>query len=176
MEELDLKRILSIVLCSILIFAALPSCAQAETETEKVRHNYVILDGFVYNVTEKTTADEFLTHTEAFGSVEAKGEYLKTGDIATDNDGNKYSVVIYGDVSANGVIDKYDYIAVKRLYMQTVTLSGATLEAAKKEESVTVYDYIRIKRHVMKTADIASSPHRTDPKFNNVKIAYIPLD
>ena len=28
----------------------------------------------------------------------------------------------------------------------------------------------------MKTADIASSPHRTDPKFNNVKIAYIPLD
>lgn len=173
---MDLKRILSIVLCSILILAALPSCAQAETEAEKVRHNYVILDGFVYNVTEKTTADEFLAHTEAFRSVEAKGEYLKTGDIATDNDGNKYSVVIYGDVSANGVIDKYDYIAVKRLYMQTVTLSGATLEAAKKEENVTVYDYIRIKRHVMKTADIASSPHRTDPKFNNVKIAYIPLD
>lgn len=141
-----------------------------------VAHKYVISDGYIYNVTEMTTPESLISSGEGLVSTDTKTDYVKTGDTVTDGNGNRHTVVIYGDVAANGVVDKYDYIAVKRCYMNTVNLSGAMLEAAKRKEDVTVYDYIAIKRHVMKTADIASEPHRTDPRFNNVKVAYIPLD
>ena len=151
----------------------IPSCVAAEDVTPKKAYNYVISDGFVYNVTEKTTKEDLLASGSDFKSVDSGGEYVKTGDTVTDKSGNKHTVVIYGDVSVNGIVDKYDYIAVKRAYMKTVTLSGAYLEAAKKEDVVTVYDYIAIKRHVMKTADIFATPHKGNGVIN---VAYIPLD
>ncbi len=155
-----------------MLLALLPSCVTAADVTPKKTINFVISESYLYNVTEKTTETD-LQSSGGFKSVDSTGEYVKTGDTVTDKNGNKYTVVIYGDVAANGIVDKYDYIAVKRCYMKTVTLSGASLEAAKREDKVTVYDYIAIKRHVMKTADISAIPHRGN---RNINIAYIPLD
>ncbi len=158
------------------MFSVLPSCAQAEGSFAKASVNYVISDGYVYNVSEKTAPDVLLSYGKKLESVDSQGEYVKTGDTATDKNGNTQLVVIYGDVSANGVIDKYDYIALKRHCMGTLKLTGAALEAAKREEAVTVYDYILVKRHVMKSINLTSMPHREGVAGDSVKIAYIPLD
>ncbi len=160
-----------------MLSVCLPSCTSAtEKEVREYNYNYLSIDGYLYNVVEKTTPDELLEKAKNMLSVDSKGEYVATGDIVTEKNGEKHKVVIYGDVSPNGIIDKYDYILVKRFCMNTVKLEDAFLESAKAEETVTVFDYIRIKRHVLKTYDIASKPHRLNSEGNGVKIAYIPLD
>lgn len=171
-----MKRLLAALLCSFMLFSMFPSYTLAETASAKTPYGYVMTDGFVYNVTEKTTPDELIKQGGRLESVSSSGEYVKTGDLATDKNGNKHTVIIYGDISANGIIDKYDYIALKRHCMGTFKLTGALLEAAKRGEEVTVFDYILVKRHVMKTIDLSLTPHRESASGNNVKIAYIPLD
>ena len=61
-----------------------------------------------------------------------------------------------GDVNANGEVEKYDYILVKRAVMKTVELNNVqTLSAdVNGKDGVEKYDYILIKRHVMKTFTI----------------------
>ena len=63
------------------------------------------------------------------------------------------SQIVLGDVNANGEIEKYDYIAVKRAVMKTLTLTDDQLKIAdvNGKDGVEKYDYILIKRHVMKT-------------------------
>ncbi len=63
---------------------------------------------------------------------------------------------ILGDVNNNGEIEKYDYIAVKRAVMGTLTLNEAQQKAAdvNKKDGVEKYDYILVKRHVMGTYTI----------------------
>ncbi len=164
---------MAILLCGLLMLSVLPSCAQAES---KVKHNYVISDGYIYNVTEKTTPEALISFGKNLESVDTEDEYVKTGDIVTDNNGNKYSVVIYGDVDPDGIIDKFDYVLLKRCYLGTAKLSGAAVEAAKREEQSDVFDYIFIKRHVTKTVNLFALPHRVEAENGTVKIAYIPLD
>ncbi|MBQ1206349.1 MAG: dockerin type I repeat-containing protein, partial [Clostridia bacterium] len=61
-----------------------------------------------------------------------------------------------GDVNDNGEIEKYDYIAVKRAVMNTLTLDETQQKAAdvNGKDGVEKYDYILVKRHVMKTYTI----------------------
>jgi hypothetical protein len=61
-----------------------------------------------------------------------------------------------GDVSDNGEIEKYDYIAVKRAVMGTLALNDVQKLAAdvNGKDGVEKYDYILIKRHVMGTYKI----------------------
>ena len=61
-----------------------------------------------------------------------------------------------GDVNANGEVEKYDYILVKRAVMKTVELNNVqTLSAdVNGKDGVEKFDYILIKRHVMKTFTI----------------------
>lgn len=165
------------MLCLLFAFLSLPSCASATDGTaSKADSDYLISDGYIFNVLEKTTPEEFLENSPDLVSVGSKGEYVATGDTAKDENGREYTVVIYGDVAGNGIIDKYDYILVRRYCMKTVDLNGAFLEAAKKESEVSVFDYILIKRHVMKTYTIGKEPHRAEISGNGIKIAYVPLD
>jgi hypothetical protein len=66
---------------------------------------------------------------------------------------NEYTL---GDVNGKDGIEKYDYIAVKRAVMGTLTLTEAQQKAAdvNKKDGVEKYDYILIKRHVMGTYKI----------------------
>lgn len=63
------------------------------------------------------------------------------------------SAVVLGDVNGKDGIEKYDYIAVKRAVMGTLTLTDAQQKAAdvNGKDGVEKYDYILIKRHVMGT-------------------------
>jgi lysophospholipase L1-like esterase len=78
-------------------------------------------------------------------------EYVCTAKIATYVPTYKL-----GDVNDNGEIEKYDYIAVKRAVMGTLTLDETQQKAAdvNVKNGVEKYDYILIKRHVMGTFKI----------------------
>ena len=55
-----------------------------------------------------------------------------------------------GDVNSNGLLEKYDYILVKRAIINTIELNEAQQEAADVNEngSVEKYDYIVLKRKI----------------------------
>lgn len=60
---------------------------------------------------------------------------------------------VLGDANGDGVIDKFDYILVKRAVMKTLTLNETQSKAAdvNKNGEVEKFDYVLVKRHVMKT-------------------------
>jgi hypothetical protein len=66
------------------------------------------------------------------------------------------TIIALGDVNKNGEIEKYDYIAVKRAVMGTLSLDETQEKAAdvNGKAGVEKYDYILIKRHVMGTFTI----------------------
>lgn len=66
------------------------------------------------------------------------------------------SQIKLGDINADGEIDKFDYILVKRAVMETYVLNEAEKKAADINgvDGVDVYDYILVKRHVMGTYTI----------------------
>ena len=75
-----------------------------------------------------------------------------------DDDDDDDNTLMLGDVNGDGNIEKYDYIAVKRAVLGTLTLTEAQQKAAdvNKGGSVEKYDYIAIKRHVLGTLTIGA--------------------
>jgi hypothetical protein len=60
---------------------------------------------------------------------------------------------LVGDVTGDGVINVYDYVAVKRAVMGTLDLDEVQRKAADVNgiDGINVYDYVLVKRHVMGT-------------------------
>lgn len=82
---------------------------------------------------------------------DAKGNEVTTGLVTSGmvidfRDG--VEIILVGDVNSDGKNDQYDYILVKRHYLNNYRLTGACLKAACmfNGESVEVYDYIYSKR------------------------------
>lgn len=164
-----------------MTFCVFPSCTAKEEIT--LDEKYVLRDGYLYNITEKTSPADFLEDEPFIVSLSSENEYIATGDTAIDINGDEHKIVIFGDADGDGKIKVYDYILVKRMYFNNVTLEDVFAEACKKDDEVTVYDYILVKRHVLGNYNISSKPHKepgssTDKPENGsaVKIAYIPLD
>ena len=158
-----------------MLLAVLPSCAYGENED----CGYVAIDGYLFNVLEKTQKNEF--EKSGYTVTDSDNEYIATGDTVTDKKGNTLTVVIYGDADGDGEITVYDYVYVRRVYLGTLKLSAAFELACRMGDTVDVYDYIYVRRHVLGTYKIGTVPHRTPPADteidgNGIKIAYIPLD
>ena len=106
-------------------------------------------------------ADRFGTEV-AFSSpngIPKTGGELLTGDIVTKTADGKavdtVTVVVDGDVDANGAVEAADYLMIKRFILGSHSLSGANLAAAAVtgEQPATI-DYVKVKRHVLGTYDI----------------------
>ena len=78
----------------------------------------------------------------------ASGDIIK---IKTDREEKEYSLIIYGDVSGDGLISSADYIAIKNHIMEVKKLSDIEKiwADANKDGKVTSADYIAIKNHIM---------------------------
>lgn len=114
---------------------------------------YIIKDGFLMFVDEKTKVSDFLSPLGSGFSVNSKGEYICTGDVLTDGNAINLIIVVRGDINGSGNIEKYDYILVKRYCMNTVSFNDTQLLAADATDDGKIdrYDYIRIKRHCLGT-------------------------
>ncbi len=117
---------------------------------------YIIKDGFLMYVNEKTAVSDFLAPLGEGFTVNSKGDRICTGDILTNGNGTDLEIIVLGDVNGSGDIEKYDYILVKRCCMNTISFNEAQLLAAdiNRNGSVDKYDYILAKRHCMGTFTI----------------------
>jgi hypothetical protein len=65
-------------------------------------------------------------------------------------------VLIRGDISANGAVDKYDYIMLKRICLNTYKPDHIDTRVSdiNEDDKINAFDYILVKRHVLGTIDI----------------------
>ena len=134
----------------------LDSANNIGTPTEAVKDGY-----FIKNVAEKTKANDFLKQFKSGARIIGdKGEisgtaYVSTGSAVTMG-GASYTVLVRGDVSANGVVDKYDYIMVKRICLNTYDPDyiDSIVCDLNSDDKINAFDYILVKRHVLGTIDI----------------------
>lgn len=85
-----------------------------------------------------------------------RGDTVVTGDklVVYKADGSvydEYSIVIYGDVNGDGVIDLYDFVAIKRAVLGIGQPQGSYKEAAdiNRDGVIDLYDFVAIKRHIL---------------------------
>lgn len=76
---------------------------------------------------------------------------FKTGDTVTISNSKEeitLTILIYGDITGDGIIDKLDYLAVLRHYYGYISLEGVYKEAAdaKKDGTIDKLDYLAILR------------------------------
>lgn len=112
---------------------------------------------FIRDIKEKTSAGAVSADADAFfgGKKLMSGEYLPTGAVLTRG-GAGYCVIVRGDIRANGILDSVDYLYLKRLVLQTVSLGyPETLASDITGDGRTdAYDYLLLKRHVLGTYNI----------------------
>ena len=116
----------------------------------------------ITGVRDKTTVEDFIANfaTENV-SVLYNQEKLENdaivpnGAVATVG-GVSYSVIVNGDVNADGIVDQYDYILIKREYFDTIELDELQTRVANVngDDVVDQYDYILVRRYYFGTFDI----------------------
>lgn len=82
-----------------------------------------------------------------------------TGNIVRITNGTStltYTVVIYGDVTGDGVVNALDLLKVQKHIIGAGSLSGVYLEAAnvKKNGTVSALDLLKIQKHIIGAAPI----------------------
>ncbi len=175
-----MKRIIAVLLCSLILLSSICVAASAEiVDNGNVYSSgqFVSKNGYLYNITEMTTPADFLKAEPDFVSLSTTGQFVATGDMATDKNGLKYKVVVYGDVTCDGMVSADDYVLIKRAVLGTYSPESAAYEACKFGDEVSALDYVRVKRHCLATYYIGTVSHREfSANGNGIKIAYIPLD
>ncbi len=80
---------------------------------------------------------------------------LGTGYVIT-KDGEDYTVVILGDVNGDGEVNSTDFMQIRRSFLGTFGLGGASLIAAdvNSDGEINSTDFMRIRRHFLGTFDI----------------------
>lgn len=132
------------------------SIEKAPASTIPDELGYIIKDGFLMYVNEKTSVTDFLAPLGNQFSVNSKNGTVCTGDVLTDGNGINLTVIVCGDVNGSGDIEKYDYILVKRYCMNTFTFNDTQFLSGDvtRDGKVDRYDYILIKRHCLGTFTI----------------------
>lgn len=107
-----------------------------------------VLESADSTVTVKDVKGEFKNLELVNGNnVTDEGYVLKTGDTFKA-DGTEYSVVIYGDVDKNGIVDTFDARAAQRIFLATEGTDAFKNEAADvvNDGVVDTFDALRIQQ------------------------------
>jgi len=127
-------------------------------------------DNYMYGIKEETDIKSIINNVveispyasatikEKDGKNKTSGIF-KTGDLITFSNGKDsvtLTVLIYGDITGDGVIDKLDYLAVLRHFYGYITLEGVYKEAAdaRRDEEINKLDYLAILRDYYEYASI----------------------
>ncbi len=108
------------------------------------------LDTTVGALKAKTTGSE-LTFKKANGALMGDTEKIVTGTTVTFASGETYSIVIYGDLTADGIINSADLLKMRQYLLGQISLDGAYLESAKLASNTTVNsaDLLRLRQHLL---------------------------
>ena len=127
----------------------------------------VIKDGYIYGLTTGLTKASFLNNFVTYENVTIsysgnKGRYLGTGTVVTATSTltgeviGTYTIIIYGDVSGDGVINSVDELMVSNTIQKNFILSPAASKAARlvSRKALTNADYLALRAVVRKQASI----------------------
>ncbi len=142
--------------------------ADPEPEDPSLSSEVYVLDASkktVTNITPGTTAADFLNGFESTGSlrlVDADGQEVTgtvgTGMVLQSTDlEEQYTVVLYGDVTGDGLINIADLVGVQQHILGESALTGAALQAghaarsveASPEETLNITDLVAIQQHIL---------------------------
>jgi hypothetical protein len=138
---------------------------EEESDQKPTSAAYQVGETYITGISPGTTASAFLKNMQAENAVmklvKADGK-SQTGTVATGNrlelyDGNNkklsdYTIVIYGDVNGDGVIDVLDMIKENRYLSGLETLDGCYLEAGnanRQDDGVNILDLIYMNRCIL---------------------------
>lgn len=118
----------------------------------------------VSTITSKLSNSKGVSVVNASGKTITGSNKLGTGSVitVTDLDGKtkyNYTVIMYGDVNGDGMINSADYIVIKNYIMGKVKLSSSALKGADPDRSGSVNsaDYVMIKNYIMGRVTISQS-------------------
>lgn len=137
----------------------IPKEEQKPQNVEVVIKSFKLDNNYISGISVNTTHETFVNtlkkdNPEATITISKNDNNRKivaTGDkvtIKTISHTKTYEVVIYGDVTGDGVIDKLDFLAVSRHYYKYTQYTGAYLKAASANKDTTVdkLDFVTILR------------------------------
>ncbi len=104
----------------------------------------------------KTNGSE-LTFKNASGSTLGNTEKITTGTAITFSTGETYTIVIYGDLTGDGLINSADLLRMRQYLLGQVSLSGAYLESAKLVNvsgNINSADLLRLRQYLLGQKDI----------------------
>ena len=121
---------------------------------------YQIQNGYLTNISLGTNISDIRSRLTNSGAMVASVDSnwnsktsgtVATGDIIEIDSSKRYKVVIYGDVSKDGIISLKDLLLIKKHLLGATKLEGASMEAAKvsKNGTVSIRDLLLIKKHLL---------------------------
>lgn len=128
-----------------------------------ISNNIAKIEGTILTTIPDKTASQIANYlsntsfqvTKPDGMPIASNDKIATGYKYIAN-GKTYTVVVLGDVFADGIIDARDYIKVKNHIMGTAPLNDLEIKGANTyiDDAIDARDYIKIKNQIMGTARI----------------------
>ena len=113
----------------------------------------------VGNLKAKTNANE-VSIKNAAGNNLGNTEKLTTGSTITFSTGESYTVVIYGDLTGDGLINSADLLKMRQYLLGQVNLSDAYLEAARLinvSGSINSADLLRLRQYLLGQKNISQA-------------------
>ena len=129
--------------------------------------SYTVQDDIISGIGPGTTASEFKSNisfadgvewilAEAGGEEKTDEARMKTGDMIRVLGSNgsilcTYTVLIYGDVNGDGIIDIFDFVGIRNHIIQMTELTDITFSAGdvNKDGTVDIFDLVGVRNHII---------------------------
>ena len=149
--------------------SAVPNVSEDTTEIGKlIANKYKINTVFISGINIGTKHKDLINNIKSINAginIELvkvstnKSDVVATGDklkITYNNKTQEYSIVIYGDINGDGLVDKLDSLSILRHYYKKISLSGVQLISANanKDNTIDKLDALAVLRHYYKKAQI----------------------
>ena len=119
----------------------------------------ITLNTTISTLKSKTTSSE-LTFKNASGSVVGDSQKIGTGITISFKTGETKTIVVYGDLTGDGVINSADLLRMRQHLLGQVKLSGAYLEAARLVNisgNVNSADLLRMRQYLLGQKNISQA-------------------
>jgi beta-N-acetylglucosaminidase len=125
----------------------------------KQKGNYIVNvnPGTKVETLKKKTENGNVSFKRANGQSLRDTDVLGTGCQIVYKNGTVHTIIVYGDLTGDGVVNSADLLRMRQYLLGQVNLSGAYLESAKANHSsgVNSADLLKIRQHLLGTSHIS---------------------